>query len=57
MKIRKYHVDDALKEARKGKLSDPPKSKDEFYLKKEISNADKLHSEIESKILRKHTEL
>ncbi|XP_058792272.1 alpha-2-macroglobulin receptor-associated protein [Phymastichus coffea] len=56
LKLRHLHTEAALEAARRGKEY-KPNTTHETYIKKHALDVDKLHKDLEAKILQKHTEL
>jgi len=57
LKLRHLHTEAALEAARKGKSYDLENSTDHHHIKKHARTVEKLHMDIEARILQKHTEL
>lgn len=55
LKLRHLHTEEALEAARKG--HDLDNSTTEQHIKKHVRTIQKLHMDIENKIMQKHTEL
>lgn len=57
LKLRHLHTEGALEAARKGQLHDLDNSTTEQHIKKHVRTVQKLHMDLENKIMQKHTEL
>lgn len=57
LKLRHLHAEEALKAAQKEQVYDLDNSTTEQHIKKHIRTVQKLHIDLENKILQKHTEL
>lgn len=57
LKLRHLHSERALDAARKGQLHDLDNSINEQHIKKHVRTVQKLHMDLETKIMQKHTEL
>ncbi|XP_050449602.1 alpha-2-macroglobulin receptor-associated protein [Cataglyphis hispanica] len=57
LKLRHLHTEGALEAARKGQLHDVDNSTTEQHIKKHVRTVQKLHMDLENKIMQKHTEL
>lgn len=57
LKLRHLHTEGALEAARKGQLHDVDNSTTEQHIKKHVRTVQKIHMDLENKIMQKHTEL
>ncbi|XP_032675502.1 alpha-2-macroglobulin receptor-associated protein [Odontomachus brunneus] len=57
LKLRHLHTEGALEAARKGQLHDLDNSTAEQHIKKHVRTVQKLHMDLETKIMQRHTEL
>ncbi|XP_024889177.1 alpha-2-macroglobulin receptor-associated protein [Temnothorax curvispinosus] len=57
LKLRHLHAEGALEAAQKGQLHDLENSTAEQHIKKHVRTVQKLHMDIETKIMQRHTEL
>lgn len=57
LKLRHLHTEGALEAAKKGQLHDSENSTAEQHIKKHVRTVQKLHKDLETKIMQRHTEL
>lgn len=57
LKLRHLHAEEALKAAQKEQVYDLDNSTTEQHIKKHVRTVQKLHMDLENKIMQKHTEL
>ncbi|XP_012527258.1 alpha-2-macroglobulin receptor-associated protein isoform X2 [Monomorium pharaonis] len=57
LKLRHLHAEGALEAAQKGQLHDSENSTAEQHIKKHVRTVQKLHTDLESKIIQRHSEL
>lgn len=57
LKLRHLHTEEALETAQKGQFHDLDNATTEQHIKKHVRTIQKLHMDLENKIMQKHTEL